>query len=63
MYLITDDYGTRQTAWTWAQALEWLAACSPNAVIQNRFTGRVLASRVQGEYAHERLAWLRCGVI
>ncbi len=47
MYRIVDDYGTRQVAWRWATALEWLAASSPCAAITNRFTGRVLAMRVQ----------------
>lgn len=46
MYLITDTYGTHQTAWTFAQALAWLSACSPQAFITNRFTGRVVAARV-----------------
>ena len=45
MYLITDSYGTRQTAWSWTNALSWLAACSPDARISNRFTGRLLATR------------------
>ena len=47
MYLITDTYGTRQVAWTFRQALAWVAACSPTAMIQNRFTGRTIATRVQ----------------
>lgn len=45
MFLITDDYGTRRVAWTRAEALSWLAACSPRAEIRNRFTGRLLARR------------------
>lgn len=45
MYEITDSYGTRKTCWTWAEALSWLAACSPSAVVRNRFTGRVIAAR------------------
>lgn len=47
MYLITDSYGTRQVAWTFRQALSWVAACSPEAAIKNRFTGRTIATRVQ----------------
>ena len=47
MYLITDSYGTKQTAWTYRQALAWVAACSPEATIRNRFTGRTIATRVQ----------------
>jgi hypothetical protein len=47
MYLITDDYGTRQTAWTWAQALDWLRACSPTARVYSRITGRLIATRAQ----------------
>lgn len=47
MYLITDSYGTRQTCWLWSTALSWLAACSPDAAIFNRVTGRMLASRSQ----------------
>lgn len=46
MFKITDDYGTSKTTWTWAEALAWLAACSPRAEIRNRFTGRLLARRV-----------------
>ena len=45
MYRITDSYGTRQHAWTWCAALSWLAACSPEARIENRITGRVIAQR------------------
>jgi len=47
MYLITDTYGTRQVAWTFHQALIWVKACSPEASIKNRFTGRTIATRVQ----------------
>ncbi len=45
MYLITDNYGTRQVAWTWAEALSWLEAAAPVATIRNRFTLRVIARR------------------
>jgi hypothetical protein len=45
MFLITDSYGTRRTAWTRAAALEWLAVCSPEAKIVHRLTGRTLAAR------------------
>ena len=45
MYCIVDTYGTRQTAWRWAAALTWLAACSPNAAIYHRVTGRLIAHR------------------
>ena len=48
MYLVLDSYGTRQAAWSWASALQWLAACSPDAQIVSRVTGRVLAARVVG---------------
>jgi len=44
MFLITDTYGTRQRAWTRASALEWLAACSPEARVTNIW-GRVVAVR------------------
>ena len=44
MYVITDDYGTRQRAWSRAEALAWLAACSPRAQIHDAF-GRFVASR------------------
>lgn len=47
MFLITDSYGTRKTAWTWAGALSWLAACSPDAAVFNRITGRLLVTRTQ----------------
>lgn len=46
MYRIIDSYGTNKACWTWCEALSWLAACSPDAVICNRFTGRVIATRV-----------------
>lgn len=45
MFMVTDSYGTRQTCWSWAEALRWLAACSPVAQVRNRFTGRVIAAR------------------
>jgi hypothetical protein len=46
MYLITDSYGTRQRAWTRAEALDWLRYCSPEAEIHNIW-GRLVARRVQ----------------
>jgi len=48
MYLITDSYGTRQVAWRWSTALEWLActACK-GGTIRNRFTLAVIARRHQ----------------
>lgn len=46
MFKIIDDYGTNRNAWTWREALAWLAVCSPQAQIVNRFTGRVIAQRV-----------------
>jgi hypothetical protein len=45
MYRILDTYGTSQVAWTWREALAWLAACSPEARIVNRITGRTIAAR------------------
>lgn len=45
MYRITDSYGTNQIAWRWADAMSWLAACSPSAQITNRLTGRFIAAR------------------
>lgn len=45
MFKITDDYGTNQVAWTWREALAWLAVCSPRAQVSNRFTGRLIAQR------------------
>jgi hypothetical protein len=50
MYRITDNYGTDRTAWTWTEALAWLACCSEYAHISNRFTGRLLASRHQPNF-------------
>jgi len=48
MYLITDSYGTKQIAWSWAHALEWLTRCAPeDGMIRNRITKKVLATRVQ----------------
>lgn len=44
MYLITDNYGTRQRAWSRRQALSWLAACAPHAQVHDIF-GRLVASR------------------
>lgn len=46
MYLITDSFGTRQTAWRWRTAMEWLRCCSDDARITHRVTGRCLARRV-----------------
>lgn len=45
MYRVVDSYGTDKKCWTWAEALSWLAACSPSARIVNRITGRTLAAR------------------
>jgi len=47
MYRITDTYGTDRTAWTWKEALAWLAVCSPTARIHSRITGRLIAGRNQ----------------
>jgi hypothetical protein len=46
MYRVIDSYGSNIVVWRWSMAIEWLAACSPSAAIVNRFSGRVLASRV-----------------
>ena len=46
MYRILDSYGTNQTAWRWAEALEWLAPAAPDAVIVHRLTGAFLATRM-----------------
>lgn len=45
MFKIIDSYGTNKVAWTWREALAWLAVCSPKAQIVNRFTGRLIAQR------------------
>jgi hypothetical protein len=45
MYRIIDTYGTHKTCWTWAEALAWLAACSPEALVVHRLTGAFLAGR------------------
>jgi hypothetical protein len=45
MYRIVDTYVTHKVVWTWAQALAWLAACSPEALIVHRLTGVFLAGR------------------
>jgi hypothetical protein len=45
MYLITDSFGTRQRAWSRAEALAWLAKCSDEAQVADIF-GRVLATRI-----------------
>lgn len=45
MYLVTDDYGTRQRCWSWGEAVSWLQVCSPNAHVY-RF-GRLVAGRSQ----------------
>ena len=45
MYKVQDSYGTNKTAWTKREALSWLAACSPQAFITHRLTGKVVASR------------------
>ena len=50
MYRIQDDHGTNQTCWTWATAVQWLAAAAPHAVISNRFTGRFIAYRHQTNF-------------
>lgn len=45
MYEITDDHGTHKICWRWSTALEWLAYCSPNAIITHRLTGGLIAAR------------------
>ena len=46
MFYVTDSYGTSRLAWTRRTALEWLAACSPDAKVTNLW-GRVVAARSQ----------------
>jgi hypothetical protein len=46
LYCITDSYGTRQWAWGRRQALEWLAAASPDAQVRNLW-GKLVAERKQ----------------
>lgn len=45
LYVVADDYGTRQFTHTAAAALEWLPYCGKHALVCNRLTGRVLAIR------------------
>jgi hypothetical protein len=45
MYRITCAYGTNQVAWSWREALAWLAVCGPRATICNRLTGATIAGR------------------
>lgn len=44
MYLVIDNYGTRQRAWSRAEALDWLRYCAPHAIVRDLF-GRVVATR------------------
>lgn len=44
-YFIVDEYGTKQYAWTFADAADWLAYCAPRALIGNLYTNRFVASR------------------
>lgn len=47
MYRVLCDLGTHKTCWTWAEALSWLAASGPDALVVHRLTGVLLARRVQ----------------
>ena len=44
MYIVTDDHGTRQRAWTRAEALDWLRYCSAQAEVRNLW-GKLVARR------------------
>lgn len=48
MFRIICNYGTNRTTFSRATALQWLAACGPDAKIVHRITGKILAHRVQG---------------
>jgi hypothetical protein len=52
MYKVTDDYGTKQWAWTKAEALDWLLYCGPRAEVHNVW-GRLVATRTQEEPSSE----------
>lgn len=49
MYKIIDCYGTNINVWRYADALQWLAKCSPSAAVVNRFTGSFVCSRIMKE--------------
>lgn len=49
IYQILDNYGTRQSTWTFKGAMSWLPYCALAALIRNRFTGKILARRVVRE--------------
>lgn len=52
MYKVTDDYGTKQWAWTRAEALDWLLYCGPRAEVHNVW-GRLVAVRTQEQPSSE----------
>ena len=44
-YLVLDEYGTSQCAWTLAEAADWLAVAAPRARIVNLYTRQIVADR------------------
>jgi hypothetical protein len=47
MYQVKDTAGTLQNCWTLKQAYAWLPYCAELAIIVNRITGELIASRKQ----------------
>lgn len=45
IYLITDDYGTRQYAWTLRGAVAWFPYCGSHVTVRNVLTGRLVCGR------------------
>ena len=45
-FRVSDDFGTDQRAYSLTAAAEWLPYCGRVAILENRFTGRVLCVRV-----------------
>jgi len=48
LFSITDNFGTKQKAYTMAGATKWLAYCGDVATIQNRLTHKIVVQRIQG---------------
>jgi len=47
-FVVMDNYGTRQYAWTMLGAYEWLSFCSDAVVIVNTYNKSVILRRKQG---------------
>lgn len=44
-YKVVDSYGSAIICWSLGEAVDWLSACSPDAVVWNTYSCKMVAAR------------------